>query len=200
MGNLHFAAHLLLQGRPFDGALSVSVCRHILFVCPDWTVDYSVVRVRFFLNQQKISCVKYAFVLERQTVDGHLDSLPLLRWILEVDLDYAYADVSWRTGTHLIDCMDIIDLLQSQGRHKQIKKAGQIGECIHDNSGTETTRRGGRRIKAFIVTYNDVYEEILDSLDPEIRYRGSMKTGESPTSQGQQRPSVTSLSSLHSIL
>ena len=29
------------------------------------------------------------FVLEQCTVDGHIDSLPLLRWILEVDLDYA---------------------------------------------------------------------------------------------------------------
>ena len=81
------------------------------------------------------------FFVERHTVDGHLDSLPLLRWILEVDLDYAYADVSWRTGPYLIKCMDIIDLLQFQGRHKQIKKAGQIGECIHGNFGTETKER-----------------------------------------------------------
>ena len=73
-----------------------------------------------------------------------------------MDLDYAYEDTSWKTGPYMLDCMDIIDLLQLQGRDEQIKKAGQDGECIHDYFGIEITRRGGTWIKEFIVTYNEV--------------------------------------------
>ena len=51
---------------------------------------------------------------------------------------------------------------------EEIKKASQDGECIHDYFGTEMTRRGGRWIKHFVTTHNDVYEIIFYTSEPAI--------------------------------
>ena len=51
---------------------------------------------------------------------------------------------------------------------EEIKKAGQDGECIHDYFGTEMTRRGGRWVKHFVTTHNDIYEIIFYTCEPEI--------------------------------
>ena len=91
--------------------------------------------------------------------------------MLEEDLEAAYENISWETGPYMHDCMTIIDLLQSEGREEEIKKAGQDGECIHDYSGTEMTRRGGRTIKHYVTTYNEDYETVFFTCEPSLQRR-----------------------------
>lgn len=74
----------------------------------DAALSDKCIPVEVFMTAADPDGAQKTLILRRYTIEnGQIDSLSLLRWILEVDLDGAYGHTSWKTGPYMFECMDI---------------------------------------------------------------------------------------------
>ena len=116
------------------------------------------------------------FIHQNTDERGQLNALPMMEWLFDQKIEDAVGDVSWKE--HLPAVVTIIETftIDDDGRPiddkmKMFKRAGQVGECMHDYGTSNIYRKAGHEIREFLTTKNEVYEGILTTCSPEIQAR-----------------------------